>query len=275
VAFELRDELGRRAIKRINDPNASSIDETNVVPADPDGFCARYVVAINAAGESSFGQTLTYPCVRTPPVTPPTPKVEVLDKNIVKITVDAGINDPATGLGVYELEHDSWVSPTHLFTANPTYPTIGEWNAADGVELIGLRPNTGYAFALRARSMTGALSKFTPLVRIRTFAETSDPGAPILDRIGSLGNLRSRSILQTFVVKDKAPVIAGLVTSGALVAIDLDDRPFQATVVPGAGALSSFYLKPGRLSKGLHTVRLGALKDGATIWTPTIEFRVK
>jgi len=275
VAFELWSAIARAELKRVDDPNASYIDETGVIPADPDGYCARYIVAVNKAGLRSFGQPVTYGCMRTPPVTPAAPRVEIVDNKIIRITVDQGDNDPATGVGVYEAEHDSWVSPEHLFQANSIYPTFGEWNANDGILLIGLRPNTGYTFFLQARSVTGEVSKFAAPVHVRMPAEAADLGAPKLDRIGEQGNLRNEPLTQTFVTKQRAPAIAGLVSAGSLVTIDLDDRPFQATVAPAVGSLASFVFRPSKLAKGLHTLRLGAVSGGATAWTPTIEFRIK
>jgi len=274
VAFELRDELARSALRRVDDPAATFIDETNVVPADPDMACARYVVAMNAAGERSFGQPITYGCVRTPPVPPPLPKIDILDGRLARIVISNGANDPAVGLGIYEAVRGVWVSPEHLFVADPLYRTVGEWNAGDGVLLIGLRPNASYAFAAQARSVTGERSAFTPTVAVRTPAEAGDPGAPTLDRIGPLGPLRASPLTQTFTMRDRRPVIAGLVATRATVAITLDDRPYPAVVAPSAGPVASFTFVPPFLAPGIHTLRLGAARDGGTAWTPTIEFRV-
>ncbi len=275
VSYELRDELGRRTLQRVDNPRATYIDETNVIPADPDMACARYVVAINKNGEQSFGQKLTYPCVRTPPVIVPQPTAEIVDMHVLKITLTHGANDPAVGLGVYEAERGAWVSPEHLFTATPTFLTIGAWNAVNGVLLIGLRPHTSYTFYAQARSVTGERSKFSAATRVRMPAEPAQPGAPTLDRLGELSNLRTQTLSQTFQIRQTRPVIAGLVAAGALVTIDIDDRPYVATVAPPRGGVSSFDFESPKLSTGLHTLRLGAIHNGTAAWTPTIEFRVK
>jgi hypothetical protein len=273
VAFELWNVLTRSVVLRVDDPKATFIDEKNIIPADPDQTCGRYVVALNAAGERSFSQKETYPCVRTPPVAPLPPVIEIKDNKIIKVTVSPGANDPATSIGVYEAKRGIWLSPENLFVANPFMEPVGNWGTDMGSLLIGLRPNSSYEFYTRARSVTGELSKLSTSVAIRMPAETSDAGAPVLDRIGELNNLRKQNFDQTFVTKSAAPAIAGFFR-GSGVAVDLDDRPHQATIA-GNGEVKSFSYAPGKIGSGFHYLRLGAVSEGAVYWTPTIEFYIK
>jgi hypothetical protein len=272
VAFELWNVLSRSMLIRVDDPKAAFIDEKNIVPADPDQTCGRYIVAVNGKGERSFAQKETYPCVRTPPVVPPPPKVEIKDNNIIKVTVDPGANDPATAIGVYEARRGVWLSPENLFVAEPFMEPVGNWGADMGSTLAGLRPNSSYLFYSRARSVTGELSKFSAPVMIRMPAEPADAGAPVLDRIGETGNLRGEKLEQTFVTKSSAPVIAGLFRGDA-VTVDLDDRPHAANISGGEG-VKNFSFAPGTIGSGFHYLRLGALSAGAVHWTPTIEFYI-
>ena len=273
IAFELWNVLSRSVVSRVNDPKATFIEEDKIVPADPDQTCGRYVVAVNAGGERSFAPVETYPCVRTPPVIPPPPKIEVKENRTIKVTVDPGANDPATAIGIYEAERGVWLSPENLFVADPFMEPVGNWGADMGSTLIGLRPNSSYTFYSRARSVTGELSKFSTPVRIRMPAEPADAAAPILDRIGELKNLRGEKFDQTFVTKAAAPVIAGLYR-GDSVTVDLDDRPYPAAI-SGAGEVKSFSYAPGKIGSGFHYLRLGAASNGWVSWTPTIEFYVQ
>ncbi len=273
VAFELWDVLGRRIVKRVDDKKATYITEDNIIPADPDQACGRYVVAVNKNGERSFGQVMTYPCVRTPPVVPPPPEIEIKDNKIIKVNVSSGANDPATSIGVYEAKRGVWLSPENLFVADPFMEPAGIWGADMGSVLIGLRHNSSYVFYSRARSVTGELSIWSTPVIIRMPAEVADPGAPVLDRIGELKNLRGEKLDQTFTVKSAAPVIAGIFR-GANVTVDLDDRPYQATVF-GSGEIKSFSFAPGKIGSGFHYLRLGAIANGTVSWSPTIEFLIK
>ena len=161
AAFELWNVITRSMISRIANPKATYIDETNIVPADPDMTCGRYIVAVNAKGERSFGQVRTYPCVRTPPVAPPAPKVEIMDKQIIKVTASSGANDPATAIGILETQRDAWVSPENMFVADPELLTLGGWGTDIGTTLIGLRPNSNYSFVAVAQSVTGEVSKYS------------------------------------------------------------------------------------------------------------------
>jgi hypothetical protein len=273
VAFELWNVISRSVVLKVDDPKATFIDEKNIVPADPDQACGRYVVAVNAAGERSFAPILTYPCVRTPPTAPPPPAIEIKDDKIIKVTVSPGANDPATSIGVYEAKRGVWLSPENLFVADPFMEPVGNWGADMGSLLIGLRPNSSYVFYSRARSVTGELSKLSTPVAIRMPMEAADPGAPVLDRIGELNNLRKQNFDQTFVTKSVAPVIAGFFR-GSGVTVDLDDRPHEATTA-GSGEIKSFSFAPSNIGSGFHYLRLGAVFGGAVYWTPTVEFYIK
>jgi hypothetical protein len=273
IAFELWNVITRNVVLKVDDPKATFIDEKNVVPADPDMACGRYVVAVNAEGERSFAQILTYPCVRTPPVAPPPPVIETKDNKIIKVNVSSGANDPATSIGVYEAKRGVWLSPENLFVADPFMEPVGNWGADMGSLLIGLRPNSSYMFYSRARSVTGELSKLSTPVAVRMPMEAADANAPVLDRIGELNNLRKQNFEQTFVTKSAAPVIAGFFR-GSGVTVDLDDRPHQATVA-GSGEVKSFSFAPGKIGSGFHYLRLGAVSEGAVYWTPTVEFYIQ
>lgn len=273
VAFELWDVLGRRVVSRVDNAKASYIDETNIVPADPDMACGRYVVAVNAKGERSFGQVLTYPCVRTPPVAPPAPKVEILDKNILKVTASSGANDPATAIGILEKQRGVWVSPGSMFVAEPELLTVGGWGTDIGTALIGLRPNSSYSFVAVAQSVTGEVSKYSSPANFRMPAEKGDPFAPSLGQIGESTGLLGKTLIQTFITKKQMPTIAGIV-NGSAVTVTLDDRPYLATV-SGAGEVKSFSFAPSfKIGTGYHYLRLGAHRNGAVAWSPTIEFLV-
>ncbi len=274
VAFELWDVLARKILLRVDNPKARFIDETNVIPADPDMACGRYVVAVDAQGEKSFGQVMTYPCVRTPPVAPTRPVVEIVDKQIIKITASSGANDPATGIGIYEANRGNWVSPDNMFTATPELLTPGEWGADLGTLLIGLRPNSSYTFLTRARSVTGELSPWTAPTTLRMPAENGDAFAPSLASIGETSGLLGKTLLQTFITKREQPAIAGIF-SGNAVTVTLDDRPYQAAT-SGTGAIKNFsFAPPAKIGAGYHYLRLGALRGGSVAWSPTIEFVVK
>lgn len=274
VAFELWDTIGRRILKRVDDPKATYIDETNVVPADPDMACGRYIVAVAKTGLRSFGQTMTYPCVRTPPVVPPKPRVEILDKQIIKVTASSGDNDPATAIGIYEANRGAWVSPSQMFTADPELLTHGMWGADIGTTLIGLRPNSSYVFYAQAQSVTGELTKFSQPTAFRMPAEVGEAFAPTLLSIGNSGNLLGQSFAQTFKAKSQRPRITGFV-NGSGVTVTLDDRPYAATL-SGAGQVKNFSFVPKfDIGKGYHYLRLGALRNGEVAWSPTIEFVVE
>ncbi len=273
VAFELWDVLSRSRISRVDDPKAAFIAETNIVPADPDMACGRYVVAVDKDGRKSYGQKLTYPCVRTPPVAPLPPKLEILDKNIIRVTASSGANDPATAIGIVDAQRGVWVSPENMFVANPELLTPGEWGADMGTTIIGLRPNSSYSFYAVARSVTGEVSAKSPVVSVRMPAEKGDAFAPSLARIGESGKLLGQSLIQTFATKSERPTIAGIV-NGIGVTVTLDDRPFEAKVT-GEGAVKSFsWTPPADIGTGYHYLRLGAIRDGSVAWTPTIEFMV-
>jgi hypothetical protein len=274
VAFELWDVLSRRVISRADDPKASYIAETNVIPADPDMACGRYVVAVGKNGLRSYGQKLTYPCVRTPPVPPSAPRIDIIDKNIIKVTASSGPNDPATAIGIADAKRGNWVSPQNMFVAFPEMLTPGEWGSDLGTTIIGLRPNSSYDFYAVARSVTGEVSAKSSVVSFRMPAEKGDAFAPSLARIGETGDLLGRSLMETFVTKGGRPVIAGIV-NGEGVTVTLDDRPFQATVT-GTGTVKSFaWTPPSDIGSGYHYLRLGAIRNGSVAWTPTIEFLVK
>ncbi len=283
VAFELWNTISRTMLLRVDDPKAKYIDETNIVPADPDMACGRYVVAVNKEGERSFGQVMTYPCVRTPPAVPPAPQIDVIDGKIIKVTVSAGANDPAASIGVYDFKHGAWLSPEHIFVAETFMKPVGQWGADMGALLIGLRQNSSYELRSRARSVTGELSKWSDPVVVRMPAEKGDAFAPSLSQIGENTGLFGKSLNQTFITSAKGgsasggkfqkPVIAGIV-NGSGVTVTLDDRPYQA-IVKGDGAVKSFsFAPPEKLAPGFHYLRLGAIRDGAVAWSPTIEFEV-
>lgn len=273
VAFELWSVLSRSMILRVDNPNALFIDESNMVPADPDQSCGRYVVAVNDAGERSFDQIMTYPCVRVPPAVPPKPQVDVIDHKIIKVTVSSGANDPATSVGVYDFKRGAWVSPEHIFVADTFMRPVGNWGSDLGTLLIGLRPNSSYELRSRARSVTGELSKWSDPVAVRMPAEKGDAFAPSLDRIGDKTGLFNQSLLQTFTTKDQQPVIAGIV-NGAGVTVTLDDQPYQATVKGNNEVKSFAFTPPTKLAPGFHYLRLGAIRNGGLAWTPTIEFSI-
>jgi hypothetical protein len=274
VAFELWDTIGRRMISRLDDPKASYIAETNVVPADPDMACGRYVVAVTADGRRSYGPVMTYPCVRTPPVAPPAPKVEIIDKNIIKITASSGANDPATGIGILEANRVNWVSPSSMFVAYPEILTPGEWGSDMGTMLIGLRPNSSYVFYAVARSVTGEVSPRSSAVSFRMPAEKGDAFAPSLASIGESRGLLGKPLTQTFATKSQTPVIAGIF-KGSAVTVTLDDRPYLAQV-SGSGEIKSFsFTPPFKIGTGYHYIRLGAQRNGSVAWSPTVEFVVK
>lgn len=274
AAFELWSVLDRRRISRVDDPKATFIAETNVVPADPDMACGRYIVAVDKGGAMSFGQKFTYPCVRTPPVAPTPPEVKIIDKNIIRVTASSGANDPATAIGIADIERGNWVSPQNMFVAFPELLTPGQWGSDLGTTLIGLRPNSSYGFYAVAQSVTGEVSAKSPLVSFRMPAEKGDPFAPSLGRIGENGRLLGQSLIQTFVTKSLRPTIAGIV-NGNGVTVTLDDRPYPAAV-SGSGTVKSFsWVPPADIGTGYHYLRLGAIRDGSVAWTPTIEFLVK
>jgi len=274
VAFELWDVLGRRMISQVANPKATYIAETNVVPADPDMACGRYVVAVDDKGGRSFGQVMTYPCVRTPPVAPPVPTVEIIDSKIINVTASSGDNDPASGIGIYEIQRGNWVSPGSMFVAEPEMLTPGAWGADIGSKLIGLRPNSSYTFAARAQSVTGELSKWSEKKFFRMPAEKGDAFAPSLSQIGESTGLLGKTLIQTFVTKKQMPTIAGIV-KGDAVTVTLDDRPYLAEI-KGTGEVKSFSFTPtSKIGEGYHYIRLGAHRDGTIAWTPTVEFVVK
>jgi hypothetical protein len=274
VAFELWDVLSRSVISKIDNPKATYIDETNIVPADPDMTCGRYVVAVNANGERSFGQVRTYPCVRTPPVAPPAPKVEIISKQIIKVTASSGANDPATAIGILETQRGEWVSPENMFVADPELLTSGGWGTDMGTTLIGLRPNSSYSFVAIAQSVTGEVSKWSTPTIFRMPAEKGDPFAPSLAQIGESVGLLGKSLIQTFTTKSQRPTIAGIV-NGKAVTVTLDDRPYLAKLT-GTGKVKSFSFTPSfKIGTGYHYIRLGAQRDGSVAWGPTIEFVVK
>jgi len=273
VAFELWSVISRSVISKIDNPKATYIDETNIVPADPDMTCGRYVVALNAKGERSFGQVRTYPCVRTPPVTPPAPKVKIMDKQIIKVTASSGANDPATAIGILETQRGNWVSPENMFVANPELLTIGGWGTDIGTTLIGLRPNSSYSFVAVAQSVTGEVSKFSLPTVFRMPAEKGEAFAPSLGRIGENAGLFGKPLDQTLTTKNQQPIIAGIVNANA-VTITLDDRPYLAKLT-GAGEVKNFTFTPSsKIGTGYHYLRMGAQRDGSVAWSPTIEFRV-
>jgi hypothetical protein len=273
VTFELWNVITRSVVKKIDNPKATYIDETNVVPADPDMTCGRYVVAVNAAGERSFGQVRTYPCVRTPPVAPPAPKVEIVDKQIIKVTASSGANDPATAIGIYETQRGAWLSPENMFAANPELLTPGGWGSDMGTTLIGLRPNSSYSFVAVAQSVTGEVSKYSAPTVFRMPIEKGDPFAPSLGRIGENVGLFGKPLDQTLTTKNQQPIIAGIV-NGKAVTVTLDDRAYQATLT-GAGEVKNFSFTPSfKIGTDYHYIRLGALRDGTVAWSPTIEFKV-
>jgi len=273
VAFELWSVLSRSVISKIDDPKASYIDEKNIIPADPDMTCGRYVVAVNAQGLRSFGQVRTYPCVRTPPVVPPPPKVEIMDKQIIKVTASSGANDPATAIGIYELQRGAWVSPENTFVANPELLTPGGWGTDMGTTLIGIRPNSSYSFAAVAQSVTGEVSKYSKPTVFRMPIEKGDPFAPVLAVIGESTGLIGKSLTQTFATKSQTPTIVGI-AAGSAVTVTLDDRPYQATLA-GAEEVKSFSFTPSfKIGTGYHYIRLGVQRDGTMAWSPTIEFKV-
>ena len=274
VAFELWSVLTRSVISKTDDPKASFIDEMNIIPADPDMTCGRYVVAVNAAGQRSFGQIRTYPCVRTPPVAPPAPKVEIVDRQIIKVTASSGANDPATAIGIYELQRGAWLSPVNTFVANPELLTPGGWGTDMGTTLIGLRPNSSYSFIAVAQSVTGEVSKYSAPTIFRMPIEKGDPFAPSLASIGEAAGLLGKSLVQTFVTKSRTPRIAGI-AAGSAVTVTLDDRAYQADLA-GAGEVKSFsFMPPFKIGTGYHYIRLGVQRDGTMAWSPTIEFVVK
>jgi hypothetical protein len=274
VAFELWDVLGRRVISKVENAKASYIDETNIVPADPDMACGRYVVAVNAKGERSFGQVFTYPCVRTPPVVPPKPKVEITDNQIIKVTASSGANDPATAIGIYEANRGAWVSPASMFTAEAEMLTPGGWGTDMGTTLIGLRPNSSYTFVARAQSVTGELTKWSGSTVFRMPSEQGDAFAPSLGQIGEATGLYGKSLLQTFVTKKQMPIIAGIV-NGSAVTVTLDDHPYLAAV-SGTGEVKNFSFTPSaKIGEGYHYLRFGAHRNGTMAWSSTIEFLVK
>jgi hypothetical protein len=273
VAFELWSTISRSKISAVDNPQATYIAETNIVPADPDMACGRYIVAVDKTGKRSFGQKLTYPCVRTPPVPPTPPKVQILDKNIIKVTADSGANDPATSLGIYESQRGVWVSPANMFVANPELLTPGAWGADLGTTLIGLRPNSSYTFLSQAQSVTGETTKFSMSTTFRMPAEKGDPFAPSLARLGEATGLLGQSLIQTFVTKSQRPTIAGIANAKA-VTVTLDDRPYLAEIT-GTGEVKNFSFTPSfKIGAGYHYLRLGAQRDGTVAWSPTIEFRV-
>lgn len=273
VAFELWSTISRSKILAVDNPQATYIAETNIVPADPDMACGRYIVAVEKTGKRSFGQKLTYPCVRTPPVPPTPPKVQILDKNIIKVTADSGANDPATAIGIYESQRGSWVSPANMFVASPELLTPGQWGADLGTTLIGLRPNSSYTFLSQAQSVTGETTKFSRPVVFRLPAEKGDPFAPSLGRIGETAGLLGQSLIQTFITKSQTPTITGIV-NGKAVTVTLDDRPYLAAIT-GGGEVKNFSFTPSsKIGTGYHYLRLGAQRDGNVAWSPTIEFRV-
>jgi hypothetical protein len=274
VAYELWDAIGRQVISRLDDPKAAYIAETNIVPADPDMACGRYIVAVTADDRRSYGQISTYPCVRTPPVAPPPPKVEIIDKNIIKITISPGTNDPAVAIGVLELNRGAWVSPSSMFIAHPEMLTSGQWGTDMGTMIIGLRSNSSYTFRAVVRSVTGEVSPYSAPISIRMPAEKGEAFAPSLDRIGESGGLFGMSINQTPKTKNQRPVIAGIV-NGTGVTVTLDDRPYLAKI-SGNGEIKNFTFAPeSNIGSGYHYLRLGAHRDGTVAWTPTIEFVVK
>jgi len=274
VAFELWNVLSRSVVSKIDNPKATYIDENNIVPADPDMTCGRYIVAVTAKGERSFGQVRTYPCVRTPPVVPPAPKVEIMDKQIIKVTASSGANDPATSIGILETQRGAWVSPSEMFVANPELLTPGGWGTDMGTTLIGLRPNSSYSFVAVAQSVTGEVSKFSLPTVFRMPAEKGDAFAPSLAQIGESTGLLGKSLIQTFVTYGQTPTIAGLV-NGSAVTVTLDDRPYQAKLA-GAGEVKNFSFTPSfKIGTGYHYLRLGAQREGTVAWGPTIEFLVK
>jgi hypothetical protein len=273
VAFELWNTISRTVLLRVDDPKATYIDETNIVPADPDMACGRYIVAVNAAGERSFGQVMTYPCVRTPPAVPPAPLIDVIDDKIIKVTVSSGANDPATSIGVYDFKHGAWLSPEHIFVAKTFMKPVGQWGADMGALLIGLRQNSSYELRSAARSVTGEISKWSDPVVVRMPAEKGDAFAPSLAAIGERTGLFGQTLLQTFTTNKQKPTVAGIV-NGSGVTITLDDRPYQAEV-KGDGEVKSFSFTPSaKLGAGFHYLRLGAIRAGSVAWTPTIEFEV-
>lgn len=274
VAFELWDVLGRRMISQVVNPKASYIAETNIVPADPDMACGRYIVAVDDKGGRSFGQVMTYPCVRTPPVAPPVPNVEIIDSKIINVTASSGANDPATAIGIYETQRRNWISPANMFVAEPEMLTPGGWGTDMGSKLIGLRPNSSYTFVARAQSVTGEISKWSEKIFFRMPAEAGDAFAPSLSQIGESTGLLGKSLIQTFATKKQMPTIAGIVNGNA-VTVTLDDRPYLAEV-KGEGTVKSFSFTPSaKIGEGYHYLRLGAHRNGVIAWTPTIEFLVK
>jgi len=211
--------------------------------------------------------------VRTPPVAPPTPKVEIIDKNIIKITASSGANDPATAVGIVEANRGNWVSPTSMFVAFPELLTPGEWGADMGTTLIGLRANSSYSFYAVAQSVTGAVSPHSAMVSFRMPAENGDAFAPSLASIGEARGLFGQSLLQTFTTKSQRPAITGIF-KGSAVTVTLDDRPYLAQV-SGSGEIKSFsFTPPSKIGTGYHYLRLGSHRDGEVAWTPTIEFVV-
>jgi len=273
VAFELWNVITRSVISKIDNAKATYIDETNIVPADPDMTCGRYIAAVNAAGERSFGQVRTYPCVRTPPAAPPAPKVEIMDKQIIKVTASSGANDPATAIGILETQRGAWVSPENMFVADPELLTAGGWGTDMGTTLIGLRPNSSYSFVAVAQSVTGEVSKYSPPTVFRMPAEKGDAFAPSLASIGEATGLLGKSLIQTFVTYVQTPTIAGIV-NGKAVTVTLDDRPYLAKLT-GTGEVKNFSFTPSfKIGTGYHYIRLGAQRDGSVAWSPTIEFKV-
>jgi hypothetical protein len=273
VGFELWDAIARRVIMSVQNSKAAFIDEKNIVPADPDMACGRYVAAVNKNGERSFGPVLTYPCVRTPPVPPPAPVIEQVKEKVINITVRPGDNDPAVALGIYEANRGVWVSPENLFVAAPYFKSVGEWGSDWGSLLIGIRPGSSYEFRAIARSVTGELSAWSQPSFYRLPAESGEPYAPLVDVLGENIGLANKNSATTFRTKSEQPLIAGIF-SGTAVTVTLDDRPYLA-LVKGDGAVKNFSFIPAfKIGTGYHYLRVGAHRSGMVAWGPTIEFAV-
>ncbi len=161
-------------ILKAEQPNLQYLDETGLRANT--AVTNRYIQSVITDDQRKLADAEAPRQLGTPTLPPsplPTPTIVRLDDRVVKIRLDAGANEPPLTVAIQDAVSSLWLGEGRALTgAEPIYKKIDEWNdTADGLQIVGLTPNTSYALRVKGHGLNNADANFSPSLGLVTALE--------------------------------------------------------------------------------------------------------